>query len=78
MARYTFLDKQCLLSGADPENIEPGGATVLIIRLNRVRKFIFFVLDIRANRGRAPDAPPLNPRMVGVSSIYSSISILDS
>ena len=59
---------EAILPGADPENIEPGGATVYIIRLNRGggggAQIYIFVLHIRANRGRAPDAPPLNPRLI--------------
>ena len=40
-----------------------GAQTVKIIRLNRGAQIYFLVLYIRANRGRAPGAPPLNPRL---------------
>ena len=40
-----------------------GEQTVKIIRLNRGAQIYFLVLHIRANRGRAPGAPPLHPRL---------------
>ena len=53
-----FRPGPVLYAGADPENTEPGGVNSINYHT------FFFVLHIRTNRGRAPGAPPLNPRLV--------------
>ena len=45
-------------SGTDPENIEPGGATVQIIRLNRGAQF-FFCLTYKSEQGGVRRVRPL-------------------
>ena len=47
-------------AGADPENVEPGGANCINYQSEpgRGAQIFFLVLHIRANRGRAPGAPP--------------------
>ena len=47
--------------GADPENVEPGGANSINYQTEPEgggAQIYFLVLYIRTNRGRAPGAPP--------------------
>ena len=52
------------LPGADTDNIEHGGVNSISYQTEPGGANLFFVLHIRANRGRAPGTPPLNPRLV--------------
>ena len=46
------------IPGADPENVEPGGANSINYQTEPGAQIYFLVLHIRPNRGRAPGAPP--------------------
>ena len=48
----------------DQENIEPGGADSINYQTEPGGTNYLFVLHIRANRGRTPGAPSLNPRLI--------------
>ena len=62
----------CLESGADPENVEPGGANIINYQTEPGAQIYFLVLHIRANRGCVRRMrPPLNLRLrIGSIMLY--------
>ena len=74
MRKFAFWDSHSILSkhsslllafsGADPENVEPGGANSKNYQTEPGGAYLCFGLTYKGEHGgRAPGAPPLNPRL---------------